>query len=99
MDLALPKVMIEKAAEANASLKFAEINRKIERNRSFNPKDMPEGCSFAPTATYMYPKLKGMKVALSVPKIPDPGMQKKLQFTFRCTSKGGVEVLVNVVQG
>lgn len=99
MDLALPESMVQKAGDANVSLKFVEINRKIVRNRSFDPKQMPEGCSFAPTATYMFPKLKKEKVAVSVPALPDSGMQKNLQFTFRCTSAGGVEVIVNMVQG
>eukprot|EP00746_Dinoflagellata_sp_MGD_P127786 gnl/MRDRNA2_/MRDRNA2_62284_c0_seq1.p1 gnl/MRDRNA2_/MRDRNA2_62284_c0~~gnl/MRDRNA2_/MRDRNA2_62284_c0_seq1.p1 ORF type:complete len:1029 (+),score=232.41 gnl/MRDRNA2_/MRDRNA2_62284_c0_seq1:461-3088(+) len=98
MDLQLPETLVERSQHANASLKFTEVNAKIRKLRSFDPASMPEGCSYAPSAAYMFSKLKKDKTLISCEAVA-PEMLKKLQFTFRSTASGGVDVIVNIVQG
>lgn len=94
MDLQLP----EKYTSHGSVLKFMEVNAKIVKLRSFDPATMPAGCSYAPSAAYMFSKLKKDKIFISCDSVA-PEMHKKLQFTFRTTNSGELDVIVNIVQG
>lgn len=98
MDLQLPEKFVEQSAAHSSSLKFNEVNARIRKLRSFDPAAMPEGCSYSPSAQYMFTKLQKDKCFVSCDAVAKE-MLKKLQFTFRCTANGGVDVIVNIVQG
>lgn len=93
MELKLP----EPFSKGGANLKFFEVNERIKNTRSFDPKAMPEGCSYSPTASVKLTKLKKDGTIEEV-KIPLQ-MHPDIEFTFRLISTGGVEVTCNMKKG
>lgn len=99
LDLKLPEKLLERARKCGAQLQFDTLNQKLKKQRGeFDPKKMPEGCSYAPTMVFTLQQLKKKSVVVEV-KGPYQALEKNMKVTFRTLPSGGVEVSVSIAQG